>query len=91
MLPTPASLSSHTRPPIKSTSRRQIVNPSPVPTDAASLLWMTNQNTITPHVWASRALRLYYPDVCVFDLDPPEDHERVLGCFLFLDVGEPGV
>jgi bifunctional non-homologous end joining protein LigD len=47
----------------------------PLVTDAASLLWMTNQNTITPHVWVSRAPRLYYPDVCVFDLDPPEDHD----------------
>ena len=27
----------------------------PLVTDARSLLWMTNQNTITQHVWASRA------------------------------------
>jgi bifunctional non-homologous end joining protein LigD len=38
--------------------------------DTRSLLWMANQNTITPHVWASRAPRLFHPDVCVFDLDP---------------------
>ena len=47
----------------------------PLVTDTPSLLWMANQNTITPHVWASRAPRLYYPDVCVFDLDPADDGE----------------
>src|SRR6185369_6947867 len=46
----------------------------PVVTDLRSLLWLTNQNTITQHVWVSRAPRLSYPDVCVFDLDPPSDH-----------------
>jgi bifunctional non-homologous end joining protein LigD len=35
-----------------------------------SLMWVTNQNTITHHVWSSRVPQLYYPDVCVFDLDP---------------------
>ena len=38
--------------------------------DTRSLLWMANQNTITPHVWTSRAPRLYQPDICVFDFDP---------------------
>ena len=47
----------------------------PLISDARSLLWMANQNTITPHVWVSRAPKLYYPDVCVFDLDPPDDTE----------------
>ena len=42
----------------------------PVITDERSLLWVANQNTITHHVWTSRAPRLYYPDICVFDLDP---------------------
>ena len=46
----------------------------PLVTDARSLQWMVNQNTITPHVWASRDPTLWYPDVCVFDLDPFE-HE----------------
>ena len=46
----------------------------PLVTDRRSLLWITNQNTITQHVWGSRAPKLYYPDVCVFDLDPPPDH-----------------
>jgi bifunctional non-homologous end joining protein LigD len=47
----------------------------PLITDARSLLWVTNQNTITPHVWVSRAPRLSYPDVCVFDLDPSQEDE----------------
>ena len=41
--------------------------------DARSLLWIANQNCITPHVWTSRAPRLYSPDLCVFDLDPSAD------------------
>ncbi len=51
----------------------------PLVTDKRSLLWVTNQNTITQHVWTSRAPTLYYPDVCVFDLDPSsEDEPEVL-------------
>ncbi len=45
----------------------------PVIRDLRSLLWLTNQNTITPHVWTSRTPKLYYPDICVFDLDPSDD------------------
>jgi len=45
----------------------------PIVTDTRSLLWITNQNTITHHVWASRSPRLKYPDLCVFDLDPSKD------------------
>jgi bifunctional non-homologous end joining protein LigD len=50
----------------------------PLITDTRSLLWVTNQNTITQHVWGSRAPNLYYPDVCVFDLDPSKEDELVL-------------
>src|SRR5712691_8956483 len=42
----------------------------PVVTDTRSLLWITNQNTVTQHVWTSRIPDLNYPDICVFDLDP---------------------
>jgi bifunctional non-homologous end joining protein LigD len=42
----------------------------PVVNDTRSLLWLANQNCITPHVWTSRAPNLYQPDICVFDLDP---------------------
>jgi bifunctional non-homologous end joining protein LigD len=42
----------------------------PIVNDTRSLLWLANQNCITPHVWTSRAPNLYQPDICVFDLDP---------------------
>jgi bifunctional non-homologous end joining protein LigD len=45
-----------------------------VVTDSRSLLWITNQNTITQHVWTSRAPDLEHPDVCVFDLDPSQEN-----------------
>jgi bifunctional non-homologous end joining protein LigD len=47
----------------------------PIVSDTRSLLWITNQNCITPHVWTSRAPNLYKPDICVFDLDPSRDNE----------------
>jgi bifunctional non-homologous end joining protein LigD len=47
----------------------------PLVKDTRSLLWVVNQNTITPHVWISRAPKLEYPDICVFDLDPTEDEK----------------
>jgi bifunctional non-homologous end joining protein LigD len=47
----------------------------PLVSDIRSLLWIVNQNCITPHVWTSRAPDLYHPDVCVFDLDPSRDDE----------------
>jgi bifunctional non-homologous end joining protein LigD len=50
----------------------------PLVRDARALLWMANQNTITPHVWTSRAPDLYQPDICVFDLDPSIDEPDVL-------------
>jgi bifunctional non-homologous end joining protein LigD len=45
----------------------------PIVSDTRSLLWLANQNCITPHVWTSRDPKLYEPDICVFDLDPSED------------------
>jgi bifunctional non-homologous end joining protein LigD len=45
----------------------------PLVTDTRSLLWTANQNSITLHVWTSRAPELRYPDICVFDLDPSLD------------------
>ncbi len=42
----------------------------PIVTDTRSLLWLANQNSITIHVWPSRAPNFYKPDICVFDLDP---------------------
>jgi bifunctional non-homologous end joining protein LigD len=39
--------------------------------DADTLVYLVGQNTITPHVWLSRADRVWQPDRIVFDLDPP--------------------
>jgi bifunctional non-homologous end joining protein LigD len=50
----------------------------PVITDRRSLLWVTNQNTITQHVWISRVPDLYRPDICVFDLDPSTDDVKAV-------------
>jgi len=50
----------------------------PLASDARALVWMANQNSITPHVWCSRVPTLERPDVCVFDLDPPGDDARAL-------------
>jgi bifunctional non-homologous end joining protein LigD len=50
----------------------------PLVVDTQSLLWIANQNTITPHVWTSRAPDLLHPDVGVFDLDPSRDDAEVL-------------
>jgi bifunctional non-homologous end joining protein LigD len=58
--------------------------------DVATLLWMANQNCITPHVWSARADRPARPDRIVFDLDPPgldafelvRDAARALGGLL---------
>jgi bifunctional non-homologous end joining protein LigD len=50
----------------------------PVVRDARGLVWLANQNSITPHVWTSRAPALERPDLCVFDLDPSIDDPRGL-------------
>jgi bifunctional non-homologous end joining protein LigD len=50
----------------------------PIVTDTRSLLWLVNQNTITPHVWTSRAPNVHYPDICVFDLDPSVENAAML-------------
>lgn len=50
----------------------------PIVTDTRSLLWLANQNCITPHVWVSRAPALYSPDICVFDLDPSVENDELL-------------
>src|SRR3954454_144210 len=55
----------------------------PIVTDTRSLLWLANQNCITPHVWTSRVPDLYSPDICVFDLDPSEDNPLQLTAATF--------
>jgi bifunctional non-homologous end joining protein LigD len=50
----------------------------PIVTDTRSLLWLANQNSITPHVWTARAPDLHHPDICIFDLDPSNDDAGML-------------
>lgn len=50
----------------------------PLANDDRSLLWMANQNTITVHVWTSRAPRLARPDICIIDFDPSREDAEVL-------------
>lgn len=40
--------------------------------NAATLVYLANQNTITPHVWLSKYDDVRKPDQIIFDLDPPE-------------------
>lgn len=57
----------------------------PIVTDVRSLLWVANQNSITLHVWTSRAPDVYHPDICIFDLDPSiEDADRLRAAALGL-------
>jgi bifunctional non-homologous end joining protein LigD len=56
----------------------------PLVTDADGLLWMSNQNSITPHVWTARAPTLMYPDICLFDLDPSDDDPKRLAAAALL-------
>lgn len=41
--------------------------------NTVTLVYLANQACITPHIWLSRKDRLDYPDLMVFDLDPPAD------------------
>jgi bifunctional non-homologous end joining protein LigD len=41
--------------------------------EAATLVWLANQNCITPHVWTARCDKPDQPDRIVFDFDPPDD------------------
>jgi bifunctional non-homologous end joining protein LigD len=51
---------------------------APLVDDTRSLLWLANQNCITPHVWTSRHPRLFEPDLCIIDLDPAREDPAVL-------------
>lgn len=60
----------------------------PIANDVRSLLWLANQNSITVHVWPSRAPKLYSPDVCVFDLDPSKVGENEILCAVAIELRE---
>lgn len=44
--------------------------PQIVCNSAATLVYLANQGTITPHIWLSCTGHLYQPDKLIFDLDP---------------------
>lgn len=46
--------------------------------DVRGIMWLANQNCITPHVWTSRVPDLFHPDLCVFDLDPLDEDAEAL-------------
>lgn len=56
--------------------------------DAATLVWLANQNAITLHLWTSRADRLDRPDRMIFDLDPPPGRPFADVRHAALDVGD---
>ena len=45
----------------------------PVCSNAATLVYLAGQATVTPHVWLSRVDDLEHPDLLIWDLDPPQD------------------
>ena len=45
--------------------------------EAATLVWLANQNCITPHVWTARMDRPDHPDRLVFDFDPADDGDHL--------------
>ena len=50
----------------------------PVVREVRGIMWLANQNCITPHVWTSRVPDLFHPDLCVFDLDPLDEDANAL-------------
>ncbi len=48
-----------------------------VANDVATLVYLSDQAVITPHVTLSRVDRPEYPDRMIFDLDPPEDSDDI--------------
>ncbi len=49
--------------------------PQVVVNDAATLVYLVDQASITPHTWLSRTIDLNRPDKLIFDLDPPKSFE----------------
>jgi bifunctional non-homologous end joining protein LigD len=41
---------------------------------SATIIYLANQDCITPHIWLSRCDKLDTPDRMIFDLDPPDEH-----------------
>lgn len=56
--------------------------------NAATLVYLAEQDCITQHVWLSRYDKPEYPDLMIFDLDPPDDDFEPVrrGAFLLRDL-----
>jgi bifunctional non-homologous end joining protein LigD len=46
--------------------------------DAATLVYLADQDCITPHAWLSRVDKLDHPDQMIFDLDPSDEDFRMV-------------
>jgi bifunctional non-homologous end joining protein LigD len=46
--------------------------------NTATLVYLAQEATITPHAWLSREGKLHYPDKMIFDLDPPDDDFEIV-------------
>ncbi len=57
--------------PNKSEQRKHDITSYVVCQNIATLVYIANQGCITPHMFLSNIRKLNYPDVLVFDLDPP--------------------
>ncbi len=51
--------------------------------NAATLVFLAQEATITPHVWLSRSAKLHNPDKMIFDLDPPGDDFEIVRAAAF--------
>jgi bifunctional non-homologous end joining protein LigD len=60
----------------------------PLANETATLVWLANQNCITPHVWTARADRLDRPDRIIWDLDPSGQDDFALVRRTALELGE---
>ncbi len=58
----------------KGQEKQQFVNCN----SKATLLYVANQASITPHVWLSKKNTLRHPDKMIYDLDPPEGEFEVV-------------
>lgn len=48
------------------------LQPQVIANDTATLRYLANQGTVTPHIWLSRTPHLEQPDKIIWDLDPAE-------------------
>ncbi|MFB3766676.1 MAG: non-homologous end-joining DNA ligase [Methanotrichaceae archaeon] len=55
----------------------------------ATLIYLANLACITPHIWLSRADKLFCPDKIIIDLDPSDGFEQVRSAAFYIkDVSE---